>query len=201
MFSKYTCLLGSLALPSVVLADGAFHTASYFVSYVTQFKGTLVVPPRVPSGGTTYVWPGLQPPDNSGVLQNVLDGRNNHWYFGNTYYGTPSEPYGGGVDASVNQQLGFSMIEDPVGSGNWTINSTSASGQSVSYDFGVQKRLNQALFAVELYDNNWDFGNVVFQNVQVVAETSETSWCTANPQYTNVTIDFEGCRRARAVDL
>ncbi|KAK4500931.1 hypothetical protein PRZ48_009123 [Zasmidium cellare] len=147
MFSKYASLFSSLILPTLVAADGAFHTASYYVSYVTQFKGTLIVPPRVPSGGTPYVWPGLQPPDNSG---------------------------------------------NPVGSGDWTITSTSASGQSVSYDFGIQKRLNQALFAVELYDNSWDFGNVVFQDVEVVAETTETSWCTANPQYSDVTIDFEG---------
>ena len=74
MFPKHALLLGSLALPALVAADGAFHAASYYVSYVTQFKGTLIVPPRVPSGGTPYVWPGLQPPDNSGVLQNVLDG-------------------------------------------------------------------------------------------------------------------------------
>lgn len=52
--------------------------------------------------------------------------------------------------------------------------------------------MNQALFAVELYDNTWDFGNVVFQDVTIVAETSDASFCTANPQYSDVTIDFEG---------
>ena len=34
-----------------------------------------------------------------------------HWYFGAAYVGNPSEPYGGGVDASVNQEMGFYMTE------------------------------------------------------------------------------------------
>lgn len=75
MVAKSTALFSILALPAWVIADGAFHTASYYISYITEYSGTLVVPPNVPSGGTPYVWPGLQPPDNSGVLQPVLDGR------------------------------------------------------------------------------------------------------------------------------
>ena len=52
--------------------------------------------------------------------------------------------------------------------------------------------MNQALFAVELYDNSWDFGDVVFKNVELIASNSDTSWCTSTPQYSSVTINVQG---------
>lgn len=84
----------SLALIGTILAaitgntkadSPAFHTARFFVDNIQSFRGSLIVPPGIPSGVTPYLWPGLQPPNNQGVLQPVSDGRNQHWYFGNAY--------------------------------------------------------------------------------------------------------------------
>jgi hypothetical protein len=50
-----------------------------------------------------------------------------------------------------------------------------------------------ALFAVELYSGtNWDFGNLVFQNVVMTAAGTDASWCTATPNYSKVTLTISG---------
>jgi hypothetical protein len=56
-----------------------YHTPSG--AQFTSFSGTLVAP-KLPGAGTYYLWPGLQPADNSGVLQQVLDGRSGEWWIG-----------------------------------------------------------------------------------------------------------------------
>lgn len=40
------------------------------------------------------------------------------------------------------------------------------------------KRFDQVLFAIELYDQVWDFGAVVFRNVVITTDGLETEWCT-----------------------
>lgn len=84
------------------------------------------------------------------------------------------------------------MTETSTGSGNWKIGVANSAGATADYEYDVEQQMTSALFAVELYDNSWDFGNVVFKNVEIVASGSDASWCTANPQYSDVTIDFEG---------
>ena len=72
-----------LALGSqlVTLAAAAnWYTVEWDAPTFTAMEGDLVVPNLPPSGGTPYVWPGLQ--SGKGVLQAVLDGRNNHWWIG-----------------------------------------------------------------------------------------------------------------------
>ena len=49
-----------------------FHLVTVKVDNIQSFTGNIIVPPRVPSGGTPYLWPGLVPPSNQGVLQPVL---------------------------------------------------------------------------------------------------------------------------------
>lgn len=41
--------------------------------------------------------------------------------------------------------------------------------------------MNQALLAIEIYDATWDFGQVVWNNVEMVVNTTETAWCTNAP--------------------
>lgn len=122
----------------------------------------------------------------------VVCNRNGGWYFGNAYVGGPPEPYGGGVSASVNEALGFYMTENPTGSGNWSIGVNNSGGDRADFEFDVEQRMTDAVFAAEIYDTAWDFGNLVFQNVEIISEGTDPSWCTATPQYSNVTIDFEG---------
>lgn len=78
-----TTLLTLLSLTAHVHA-----TTWYFLEYrpasgssFTSFSGTMSIP-TLPSAATYYLWPGLQPSDNSGVYQNVLDGRSGTWWFG-----------------------------------------------------------------------------------------------------------------------
>lgn len=63
------------------LAGPASAATWYFLRYYTpagakftSLSGEMVIP-TLPKAGTYYLWPGLQPTDNSGVYQNVLDGR------------------------------------------------------------------------------------------------------------------------------
>ena len=40
------------------------------------------------------------------------------------------------------------------------------------------KSFDQVLFAIELYDQAWNFGSVIFKNVVITTNTTDTSWCT-----------------------
>ena len=51
----------------------------------TELSGQMIVPP-LPRAGTYYLWPGLQPTDNAGVFQDVLDGRSGNWHFAPGWY-------------------------------------------------------------------------------------------------------------------
>ncbi|KAJ5034910.1 uncharacterized protein L3040_008178 [Drepanopeziza brunnea f. sp. 'multigermtubi'] len=190
---KFSIAILVSLVAAVAKADGNFHTVSFYTNQILSFSGNLTVPPRVPSGGVPYLWPGLQPPNNQGVLQPVLDGRNQHWYFGNAYVGNPSEPYGGGLSCSVGQNLGFHM-NNIDGGGNWTIGVANG-GEKVEYTFDIGLQMNQALFAVELYPGtNWDFGNLVFKHVVITAAGTDASWCSPTPLYSAVTLTIKGVR-------
>ena len=69
-------------------------------SYITSFSGTMVAP-TLPQAATYYLWPGLEPSDNSGVLQQVLDGRSGEWWIGSGWCcSNPSLPWGSGFDGT-----------------------------------------------------------------------------------------------------
>jgi hypothetical protein len=48
-------------------------TVEWDATEFTAMSGDMIVPDTPNSGGTPYVWPGIQ--DGNGVLQAVLDGR------------------------------------------------------------------------------------------------------------------------------
>ena len=69
-------------------------------SYITQFSGAMVAP-TLQQAGTYYLWPGLQPSDNAGVLQQVLDGRSGEWWIGSGWCcSDPSLPWGSGFNGT-----------------------------------------------------------------------------------------------------
>lgn len=58
----------------------------YFLRYNTpsgsqslSFSSIMLIP-TLKKAGTCYLWLGLQPIDNSGVYQNVLDGQSETWW-------------------------------------------------------------------------------------------------------------------------
>lgn len=97
-------LFGLLSLLSSVFAQDWNFLVTYsppgskFISYTGN-----MVAPTLPRAGVYYLWPGLQPTDNSGVFQPVLDGRSGGWWFGSGWCcSNPSLAWGGGFPAKVN---------------------------------------------------------------------------------------------------
>jgi hypothetical protein len=39
--------------------------------------------------------------------------------------------------------------------------------------------MNQAILAIELTNVSWDFGQLVWNNVVMVMNTTSTAWCTS----------------------
>ncbi|KAK2752000.1 hypothetical protein CKAH01_06286 [Colletotrichum kahawae] len=159
----------------LLLANPVSAVTWYFLRYYpasgqkfTSFSGDMVIP-TLQQAGVYYLWPGLQPTDNSGVYQNVLDGRSGTWWFGSGWCcSNPSLPWGGGFNT--------------YGGGDGLSN-----GQSVANDFALaDKSFNQVLFAIELYDVSWDFGPLEFKNIVITSEgSSDSSWCNSSPQNYN----------------
>ena len=78
----------STATALLFLIANVHATTWYFLTFnppsgqrFTAFSGDMGIP-KLPEAATYYLWPGLQPTDNSGVYQNVLDGRSGTWWFG-----------------------------------------------------------------------------------------------------------------------
>lgn len=114
----------------------------YFLEYnpasgeeFTSFSGTMVIP-TLPQAGTYYLWPGLQPSDNSGVYQNVLDGRSGTWWIGSGWCcSNPSLPWGSGFNVNGGDTVKFSNVK---GSSTWTSTLVKGSdGTTVSDDFAL----------------------------------------------------------------
>jgi hypothetical protein len=71
-------------------------------AYISSYSGKLVAP-TLPGAGTYYLWPGLQPPDNAGVLQQVLDGRSGEWWIGSGWCcSNPSLSWGSGYNGQFS---------------------------------------------------------------------------------------------------
>jgi len=75
------------------------------------------------------------------------------------------------------------MVLD-AGTANWTVTMSLVGGTaSATNEFPLAyKDFNQALFAIELYNVTWDFGQLVFDNISMTMNTTDTSWCTNAPE-------------------
>ncbi|KAI0904123.1 hypothetical protein F4824DRAFT_462675 [Ustulina deusta] len=197
-----TSLIRSQMLPTALFlsllafAGQATAVSWYFLRYYpasgqkfTSFSGTMTIPTQ-PQAATIYVWPGLQPTDNSGVYQNVLDGRSGTWWIGSGWCcSNPSLAWGSGFNTYPAETVTF---QNTLGSSAWTSTLTrSTTGETVSNDFALtSKSFNQAIFAIELYDVAWDFGQVAFSNVVITSTGgSDSSWCNSSPEnYNSATV-------------
>ncbi|KZW00837.1 hypothetical protein EXIGLDRAFT_585624, partial [Exidia glandulosa HHB12029] len=141
----------------------------------TGISGQLTVPKKPGSSGTVgtpYVWPGVQ--NSNGVLQTVLDGKNNgNWWIGNGWYGNPSLPWGAGFSVSPGQVVNFNLQRNS--NGSWT--GTLSGAGSASTTFNISQTMTTAVLAVEVYSNPFDFGPVHFNNVVITATTAASGWC------------------------
>ncbi|KAI8239501.1 hypothetical protein K4K55_001768 [Colletotrichum sp. SAR 10_96] len=177
-----------------LLANPVSAVTWYFLRYYpasgqkfTSFSGDMVIP-TLQQAGVYYLWPGLQPTDNSGVYQNVLDGRSGTWWFGSGWCcSNPSLPWGGGFNTYGGETVSFANKLKADGSAWTTTVVRQSNGQSVVNDFALaDKSFNQVLFAIELYDVSWDFGPLEFKNIVIKSEGgSDSSWCNSSPQNYN----------------
>ncbi|KAF2183014.1 hypothetical protein K469DRAFT_635432 [Zopfia rhizophila CBS 207.26] len=189
-------MLSLLPLLFAVLVSPASAATWYFLRYVTpsnqaflSFSGTMVIP-NLPRAGVYYLWPGLQPTDNSGVYQNVLDGRSGTWWIGSGWCcSNPSLPWGGGFNVNGGDTVQFSNTR---GSSSWTSTLKKGSGgNTVTDSFALNsKTFNQALFAIELTGVSWDFGPLTFNNVVITSSGTDTKWCTNAPENYNSAANY-----------
>jgi hypothetical protein len=107
-------IFSALALSSTVtLASTQYwNVVDYTVSddqKILSYTGMMVAP-TLPRAGVYYLWPGLQPEDNGGVFQPVLDGRSGGWWFGMGWCcSNPSLAWGGGFPVEADTVLGFNF--------------------------------------------------------------------------------------------
>lgn len=120
----------------------------YFLRYYTpsgakftSFSGDMVIP-TLPKAGTYYLWPGLQPTDNSGVYQNVLDGRSGTWWFGSGWCcSNPSLPWGSGFNTYAGETVSFANTLRTDNSGWTTTVVHKSTGTSKTDTFALRKCL------------------------------------------------------------
>ncbi|KAH9884720.1 hypothetical protein F4778DRAFT_551831 [Xylariomycetidae sp. FL2044] len=191
-------LLITLLATLLAVASPAAAADWYFLRYYpadgqefTSFSGEMTIP-DLPQAGVYYLWPGLQPTDNTGVYQNVLDGRSGTWWIGSGWCcANPSLPWGSGFNTYAGEAVTFSNALDGDG-GAWSSTLTRQStGDTVTDSFALaDKSFNQALFAIELTDVSWDFGPLAFSNVVITSTgSSDSSWCNTSPEnYNSATV-------------
>ncbi|KAF1958365.1 hypothetical protein CC80DRAFT_469354 [Byssothecium circinans] len=181
----------SIILTLFALLSPTSAATWYFLRYYlpsTQsflsFSGTMTIP-RLPRAGIYYLWPGLQPTDNTGVYQNVLDGRSGTWWIGSGWCcSNPSLPWGSGFNVYQGDNVVFSNTKDASGR-TWTSTLTKGS-TTVRNSFALGgKTFNQAIFAIELTSVTWDFGALVWRDVVITSSGTDTKWCTNAPENYN----------------
>ncbi|PMD38375.1 hypothetical protein L207DRAFT_585277 [Hyaloscypha variabilis F] len=149
----------------------------------------MVVPP-LQKAGVYYLWPGLQDTGNTGVYQEVLDGRKGSWWIAPGWCcSNPNLPWGDGFQAPNGNTVAITMARDPSGP-NWS-SSMSMGSSKVKDSFPIAyKNFNQAILAIELNGVSWDFGKLVWNNITMVVNGTQTDWCTNNPENYNGATKF-----------
>lgn len=154
MFPRLPLSLPLLALLLDPVSAVTWYFLTYYPAsgaYFTALSGTMVVPP-LPAAATYYLWPGLQPTDNSGVYQNVLDGRSGSWYFGSGWCcANPSLAWGSGFNTYAGETNTFSNVRSGDGASWQTTVVHGSTGTTDVDSFALaDKSFNQAIFAIEL---------------------------------------------------
>jgi len=98
-------------------------------------------------------------------------------------------PWGDGFNTKGGDTVTFQYVK---GDSGWTSTLEKAgTSTSVNNTFALaNKSFNWILFDIELYNESWDFGPLVFSNITIEATGTDTTWCTGGPQ-NNSAFDFE----------
>ncbi|CZR53414.1 uncharacterized protein PAC_03292 [Phialocephala subalpina] len=163
-----------------------------------QFQSTLIIPGASPNpspNNIQAVWPGLQPASDSFVFQTVVEsasGGPDTWWIEPQVYCAPQILYGernqlfpGDSLKSIFQlqpdgQMALWWYNTPGWQGN-PPSDTTFSGSAImnpqTYPNGGP--LTKAVLSIEIQGTAgvWDFGNVLFGEVVVTAQTTDMSWC------------------------
>ncbi|KAJ3753798.1 hypothetical protein EV360DRAFT_96869 [Lentinula raphanica] len=156
-----------------------WYTVEWDATEFVSMSGDMIVPELPTPGGTPYVWPGVQ--SGNGVLQAVLDGSSGVWWIGTS---TPSLPWGNGFNVNPGDTVHFTFTSAsflfPSGT-TWTC-TLSSGGQSASTTLDITgSTMNRAIFAVELYSVDFNFGPITYKNIEITATTAASSWCGSTP--------------------
>ncbi|RDW68319.1 hypothetical protein BP5796_08976 [Coleophoma crateriformis] len=168
-----------------------FSLASAGSQYgVTRFESTMVAPAVSTGSGSHSAWPGLEPESESFVYQNVLIDSGNQWYFFTEYCCSPNVDYA--PQLTYPGDTIKSVFDLDTCSGEWTNtwsrtpgSTGSAAGETAgttvsTNSFPSENTLSQAVFAIELQNSAaWDFGAVVWSDITITANTTDTTWCTS----------------------
>ncbi|KAJ8082878.1 hypothetical protein PM082_008735 [Marasmius tenuissimus] len=165
----FVCAVLSLGVKA---AD--WYTVEWDAPQFTAMSGDFVVPKLPNTGGTPYVWPGLQ--SNNGVLQAVCDGRSGVWWIGDGFYGTPSLPWGNGFNVNPGDTVHFSFTSSGT---NWTA-TLSSNGKSASTSLAIPgSTMNRPTHTPEnqLTGVPLNFAPIIYRNVKITATTAASGWC------------------------
>ena len=149
--------LASLLSLVGMLLPSAMAITWYFLTfnppsgeYFTSLSGSMVAP-TLPRAAAHYLWPGIQPTDNSGVYQNVLDGRSGTWWFDSGWCcSNPSLPWGGGFNVANGATVTFVNIKQSDESWASTIRDPSTGGSATNNFASQGKNFNDGVFAIDI---------------------------------------------------
>lgn len=136
-------LFSAFWLSLLALAGPATAADWYFLRFwaadgqsFTSLSGDMDIPP-LQQAGTYYLWPGLQPTDDTGVYQNVLDGTSGTWWFGSGWCcSNPDLPWGSGFNTYEGETNSFSNTLD---GGSWTttiVHGSTGTTDTDTFDLG-----------------------------------------------------------------
>ncbi|KAJ9157347.1 hypothetical protein NKR23_g534 [Pleurostoma richardsiae] len=170
-------MLVPLALVTLLyLAGPAAAVSWYFLRFHTQ---------------ASVISPGLQPTDTSGIYQNVLDGRTGTWSFSSGWYCSDLS-WGQYFKTAEGESVYFHnfLLDDGSAWNSTIVREVNDDVKKDSFPL-TDKTFDQVVFAIKLYDVDWDFGELVFKNVKIVAEgTTSTCWCTEDPENYNDNAEY-----------
>ncbi|KAF8857719.1 hypothetical protein BDZ45DRAFT_690650 [Acephala macrosclerotiorum] len=154
---------------------------------IIHFQNTLLTPTNPQGTNTRAVWSGLQPSSGSFVYQTVIQSTPGAWWIAPQVCCTPQQILSPRIQLSPADTLKstFELQSDGHVKVSWLGNpsgGTAFSGSAVmdpnAYRNGGP--LNHAVFSIEPQSpaSVWDFGNVVFKDIVVTAQTAGIGWCT-----------------------
>ncbi|PMD51525.1 uncharacterized protein K444DRAFT_636809 [Hyaloscypha bicolor E] len=163
---------------------------------ITKFESTLVLPGGSPDQSPTHdvqaFWPGMEPAKSNAVFQNVITNQG----------GGPGECPATNLTEQMRVWPGDTVknvftLDIPNGKwyNNWVVTPGEQGNAAGQQPFGGGFEFDPAfdtetkgapytgaLLTIELQElGTWDFGSVMWQNVILEANTTETKWCTDGP--------------------